>query len=1530
VGIAPQDEDILKKGWKIVLSVVLGLLLLSLLCIGFTQTKIFRDWLRGYILTAVHESTNAELYLGDFSGSLFTGLTITGASLSLNGEEIFSADVVELSYNPLKLARKHIALGKLILTHPRIHLIRSSDSVWNFQKLPREKAAATNPASFLIWALELKTLEIVDGEFSLVDSTAEQSPDSSNSAINPYRSVHLSSVNSKMSVSLSRGDIRLTISHLSLKAPSFSTQLEEFSANFQYSKEKTSIKDLTFRSIGSELKLNGEADSLDASEGLQAPADRNHRVHLDLDVSRISFAEVQRFFPSFPLRSGNARLNLAITGTIGDFQLEKLNLRTEHSELKLGGRIHNILRPMEGNVDLVVFAPSVDLHEVTSCFPSLELPDMSHLEQASLSGHLKGKPDYFEMKATADFKATGRLEVTGQFDLRGSDPQYQARFMTKEFNLGSFLNNRRFESRLNVSGEVTGKGTRVKSADFTGNATIDSSEIFNVPLNNSKVSINAKDQVFQCEVSLHSNGPILQTQYSLDLNDEAAPAFDLRALFSSVNLAPIFQADNYRSSLAGSVTVRGSGKDLDHTSGTLVLNFQESSFRDHRFRGPGVKLTLDQRKGTDKSIIVQSPILDASIRGDFHVVPFLSLVKCEVANVLYSLKEKLPFVDSTRVTARKEDTTRLHAPPRLPVTLARENQDFNFTVDVKNLTPLAIYLGEEDFNAKGEVRGSVAGNATDLHLRADASVENFVHRGTEAKLLIAGGTASVEVNHLRQEEVFDSLQNNTKIAASTFLLNGIRMNNLRASMEYLHAKGSFDVSALVDSTLTVETNGSVSVTEDRYVGTFDNLTVDCRGYTWSSNAPILATIDTSGLILKNIEMVHGASRLSLSGGITPSRDLTLELKLKNYDLSDLRNFWSFQSENDGRRNFGGQVSAEVTLTGSLVEPAFNFRATSTDLKYGAVTFGTLQVDGKYQERRAKVNLEFRSSSLTQSEKPDLLVAGSLPLDLSLSHVEDRFPDEPVDVRVQAVGFHLDLLDPFIPVFDSIEGRLYADVRLGGTMKSLSSSGSMRLEDGKFVFTPNDIKYFVAGTFEPKGEKILISKLTIRNDPGDEETKGLTVTGEVGIRNLAVGSFDLTAQGQLLILKETARKGHTAPYGNLLVGIGENGLRYHGSIDRSNLAGTVSIKTMVITFPPVALQSSTRPTSTFSYTVIDDTSRPVAHREIEDSLSERLFQPNESAEVRESASRNRQNTFDQLLAGMMADVVIETQGPTELRMIIAYSTGEELFSELSGKLFLTKDEFGTRFTGDVNVGKGSYYYFYKRFDATGKLRFTGALDNPEMDITAQYEGFRTPTRLDSLEAMTSSTSKEQHVVVTLKITGTRITPKLAIAMTVDDKEWPGDVQSDAIAFILSGKFRDDLTSTERSQIATSLGTSVTSTVITGVTSSIFSGVLTDFLRSEFGGFIRQAELTYSGGSVSESADLRLTGEVGETVIRVGGRVFNDIGNANVNIQMPVGRIIGSPALEDLIIELERKVEGSNYATDEKKLTNGARVYYRITF
>jgi hypothetical protein len=171
------------------------------------------------------------------------------------------------------------------------------------------------------------------------------------------------------------------------------------------------------------------------------------------------------------------------------------------------------------------------------------------------------------------------------------------------------------------------------------------------------------------------------------------------------------------------------------------------------------------------------------------------------------------------------------------------------------------------------------------------------------------------------------------------------------------------------------------------------------------------------------------------------------------------------------------------------------------------------------------------------------------------------------------------------------------------------------------------------------------------------------------------------------------------------------------------------------------------------------------------------------------------------------------------------------------------------------------------------------------------------------------------------------------MTVDGDDWAsqskgGDIQSDAISFILTGKFTSDLTSKEKSDIISNLSSAAGSSILYGLPSQMLSGVLTDFLRNEFG-FIRSAEVTYQGGSLQETADLRLSGELFRAYWRFGGRIFNDIGNANVSFAVSMGEILSDPSLRNLFIELERRVEGTELV-EQKKLTNAARIYYKFSF
>ena len=69
--------------------------------------------------------------------------------------------------------------------------------------------------------------------------------------------------------------------------------------------------------------------------------------------------------------------------------------------------------------------------------------------------------------------------------------------------------------------------------------------------------------------------------------------------------------------------------------------------------------------------------------------------------------------------------------------------------------------------------------------------------------------------------------------------------------------------------------------------------------------------------------------------------------------------------------------------------------------------------------------------------------------------------------------------------------------------------------------------------------------------------------------------------------------------------------------------------------------------------------------------------------------------------------------------------------------------------------------------------------------------------------------------------------------------------------------------------------------------------------------------------------------GDAVIRLGGRVFSDISNANVSVQFPMSSVVGSEAWRNLILELERRVEGVE-SIEQRRPSNGLRLLYRITF
>jgi hypothetical protein len=430
---------------------------------------------------------------------------------------------------------------------------------------------------------------------------------------------------------------------------------------------------------------------------------------------------------------------------------------------------------------------------------------------------------------------------------------------------------------------------------------------------------------------------------------------------------------------------------------------------------------------------------------------------------------------------------------------------------------------------------------------------------------------------------------------------------------------------------------------------------------------------------------------------------------------------------------------------------------------------------------------------------------------------------------------------------------------------------------------------------------------------------MDVGGYITLRGFVPDEYHLNAKGELKVLQSTSANINQGVFGDLIASTGQDGFLFDGTYTHSRVSGTLFVKQASLTFPPTRQSANQISSRYINIVVVDDTSNPAQDTTVGPNIFA-FFRPKKDA-----PSSNSQSFLD----GLGYDLVIQTDGIVQIRMVFNASTNEELFADLNGKLTMSKEGSNVRLTGTITVSEKSNYKFYKQFDASGTLKFTGNPENPQLDIKATYRG----THYIKSEV---TPPPREKVVVSLAITGTRLDPKIRIGLsTIDDNgnetERAGDVESDAISFLLTstsgspGKFREDLTSNDKQNIASSLGGSISGSLISGFTNTLLSGMMLDFLRANNINAVSTVELTYSG----TSPDLRLSGVIGDAYWTFGGKVFSDINNADISLQWSLGSIIQDQRMRNFMFELNRKADPLE-TSDVRRPTSGARMYYRFAF
>ena len=270
---------------------------------------------------------------------------------------------------------------------------------------------------------------------------------------------------------------------------------------------------------------------------------------------------------------------------------------------------------------------------------------------------------------------------------------------------------------------------------------------------------------------------------------------------------------------------------------------------------------------------------------------------------------------------------------------------------------------------------------------------------------------------------------------------------------------------------------------------------------------------------------------------------------------------------------------------------------------------------------------------------------------------------------------------------------------------------------------------------------------------------------------------------------------------------------------------------------------------------------------------------------------------------------------------AQGANQKLNAVLKGDLLFERKNGIQNFQGELKVLEGSTLEFLKTFSATGTLRFESDVTNPYLDITGVYNGY-----YSSADTTSSTTAKEEPVAVKVKLKGpvkdlaknfsqdeNNITMYIGTSNIESETASTEYDKADAMWFVLTGKFKKDLTQAEKSKAAGQID------LFTGTATSLAGSLIGGMLNAYLGDYVKSLEIK----NVGTMTKFNLSGKYRNFRYTIGGSTnfLQDLSSANIRIEYPI--------IESFLIRLERKESVTETSTNNEMI-NELGISYKFEF
>ncbi|MGE0158837.1 MAG: translocation/assembly module TamB domain-containing protein [Gemmatimonadales bacterium] len=300
----------------------------------------------------------------------------------------------------------------------------------------------------------------------------------------------------------------------------------------------------------------------------------------------------------------------------------------------------------------------------------------------------------------------------------------------------------------------------------------------------------------------------------------------------------------------------------------------------------------------------------------------------------------------------------------------------------------------------------------------------------------------------------------------------------RGGRERYFATGSFAVDSL---------GGQVSLSDA-------SLQID--DLAWVLENPSRIAWDSTSIRVENMALARTGvdpARVTAHGTLARGGDSNFGLSMEGFHVEDALRV--LQRED---LDLAGHVDLELDILGPAESPTMTAEFTVGDPRYGTLSLARLAGSLDYRERLSRFQVQG-----SDGRRNVVSMAGTVPLDLALSDVEERQLDVPMDVRVAADSIDAGIALAYFETLEDVVGTISADLTIGGTTRQPEPSGTIRLANGGWTLSALGVRHVgLQGELDVRPDRVVGMRL-------DAAGSGRSsVTGTIAFDSLSNPEFDL--------------------------------------------------------------------------------------------------------------------------------------------------------------------------------------------------------------------------------------------------------------------------------------------------------------------------------------------------------------------------------------------------------------------------------------